>query len=665
MSGALSKRQQARNERALQDLIKSVPGNNVCADCQARNPGWASWSLGIFLCMRCAALHRKLGTHITKVKSLSMDSWSNEQVENMKRVGNAASNKIYNPQNTRPPIPFDADEADSAMERFIRGKYVEKASKPPVRHHTGSTNSDDQPPPPPPKTGSRFGFRSASSIFPLSSKARKEAAKSDYNNEHHRSPSPPRNKPSRVFGASVGADGTDDLEMKLAKLRDMGFRDEKRNTAVLKGLSGNLEKSIETLVRLGEGGGGLKSPEIAAPPHNTRSRTPVGASTGLTIDRTRETPSRSSSNPFDMLDKPPPVAPPQSTQSTGGLPSPQMMGNNPYQQAQSSNPFGLAPSQSQYNLNEAFQNMSVQSSQPLFPNHTGGFPSPQPLMQQQLYQQSMTPPVPSVPQQYYPSVIYENPNQQPQQAQQIQQQQNNYNPFMQQQQLQAPSLNTNFASNPYNQQLASASSVYQSPMEQSPAQQYGAAFFSNGAMQQPQQQMNPFLNQNQPQQMNPYMNQQAQQAPQQQHFDPHQQYQHQRQQTYPQMPPQTLRADKSSIMDLYNYPQLAPAAPQPVQQQQQNQSQMQPNAEMPTSEPQRNFSSPMPTQVVGNNNPFASSVGAPTQNAGVDTLGQMGQFAPKSNGSRHVSQESVDAGGWANGRHSPDAWGSISARPMR
>ena len=37
--------------------------------------------LGIFLCMRCAALHRKLGTHITKVKSLSMDSWSNEQVE--------------------------------------------------------------------------------------------------------------------------------------------------------------------------------------------------------------------------------------------------------------------------------------------------------------------------------------------------------------------------------------------------------------------------------------------------------------------------------------------------------------------------------------------------------------------------------------------------------
>jgi ribosomal protein L40E len=81
MSGLMSKRQQARNEKALQDLVQNVPGNNMCADCHARNPAWASWSLGVFLCMRCAAIHRKLGTHISKVKSLSMDSWTNEQVD--------------------------------------------------------------------------------------------------------------------------------------------------------------------------------------------------------------------------------------------------------------------------------------------------------------------------------------------------------------------------------------------------------------------------------------------------------------------------------------------------------------------------------------------------------------------------------------------------------
>ena len=77
---SMSKRQQARNERELHDLLR-VPGNNTCADCGASNPGWASWNLGIFVCMRCASLHRKLGTHISKVKSLSMDTWNAEQVQ--------------------------------------------------------------------------------------------------------------------------------------------------------------------------------------------------------------------------------------------------------------------------------------------------------------------------------------------------------------------------------------------------------------------------------------------------------------------------------------------------------------------------------------------------------------------------------------------------------
>ncbi|KAE8448088.1 hypothetical protein EG329_009853 [Mollisiaceae sp. DMI_Dod_QoI] len=669
----MSKRQQARNERALQDLLKKE-GNNVCADCQARNPGWASWSLGIFLCMRCAALHRKLGTHITKVKSLSMDTWSNEQVENMKRVGNIASNRLYNPQNAKPPIPIDADEADSAMERFIRQKYQERAVTAQARNNTGSTNSDDQPPPLPPKTGSRFGFRSASSIFPLSSKSKREA-----DIARQQSPSPPRSKPSRIFGTSVASDGKDDLELKMAKLRDMGFTDERRNIAVLKGLGGNLEKSIETLVRLGEGNGSTgPAREIPAPP--SRSRTPMSA--GLTINRTREERSpKVSNNPWEVLDAPPPVAQPQSSQSTGSLAQSQnpMMGNNPYQQTQTSNPFGLAPSQSQYNLNQAFQNMSVSSSQPpLFPHHTGGFPGPQPTQHQQLYQQSMTPPVPSIPQQYYPPVIYENPAQQPQP-----QQSNSYNPFMQQAQ-QPPALNTNVPRNPYLQQMATPQSLYQSPVEQSPQQQYPSSspFYQNGAQQQPpqqQQQMNPYFNQatqpNTQQQMNPFFqNSQPQQAPQ-QIFDfqsqQQSQFQQYRQQTLPMMPQQTGKADKRSILELYNYPQLAPTPMQQPQPPQQEPPQAQ-NLSTPVSHPfpaqQRSVSSPLAMHSGGSKNPFASNGGSMMQSAMQstgDTVGQMPSFAPNQNGSRHVSQESIDAGGWANGRHSPDAWGSISARSTR
>jgi hypothetical protein len=42
MTATMSKRQLARNERELQELISSVPGNDRCADCQARNPGISS-----------------------------------------------------------------------------------------------------------------------------------------------------------------------------------------------------------------------------------------------------------------------------------------------------------------------------------------------------------------------------------------------------------------------------------------------------------------------------------------------------------------------------------------------------------------------------------------------------------------------------------------------
>ena len=42
-------------------------------------PRWASWNLGVFLCIRCAGIHRNLGVHISKVKSVNLDTWKPEQ----------------------------------------------------------------------------------------------------------------------------------------------------------------------------------------------------------------------------------------------------------------------------------------------------------------------------------------------------------------------------------------------------------------------------------------------------------------------------------------------------------------------------------------------------------------------------------------------------------
>lgn len=123
MSG-LTKIAAERNQKLLLELAVQ-PGNDICADCKTRNPRWASHNLGIFICMNCASIHRKIGTHITKVKSMTMDSWTKEQVESMKSMGNIKSNAIYNPNEIRhpPPVNMVDSERDSEMEQYIRSKY--------------------------------------------------------------------------------------------------------------------------------------------------------------------------------------------------------------------------------------------------------------------------------------------------------------------------------------------------------------------------------------------------------------------------------------------------------------------------------------------------------------------------------------------------------------
>ncbi|KAI0926513.1 hypothetical protein AcV7_005428 [Taiwanofungus camphoratus] len=117
-----------RNQRALLELANQ-PGNDVCADCKARHPRWASHNLGIFICVNCASVHRKMGTHISKVKSATLDTWTKEQVECMRQMGNVKSNSIYNPDQTRHPPPTNMidSERDSELEKYIRSKYEFKS----------------------------------------------------------------------------------------------------------------------------------------------------------------------------------------------------------------------------------------------------------------------------------------------------------------------------------------------------------------------------------------------------------------------------------------------------------------------------------------------------------------------------------------------------------
>ena len=64
-----SKAASERNLRTLLTVIAPGTGNDLCCDCRDRAT-WASWHPhGITLCERCAGLHRRMGSHISKVKS--------------------------------------------------------------------------------------------------------------------------------------------------------------------------------------------------------------------------------------------------------------------------------------------------------------------------------------------------------------------------------------------------------------------------------------------------------------------------------------------------------------------------------------------------------------------------------------------------------------------
>ena len=60
----------------LSEIIK-IPGNEICADCEEKNPRWSSINNGVLICSKCTRNHRKYGEKISKIKSLEVDEWNN------------------------------------------------------------------------------------------------------------------------------------------------------------------------------------------------------------------------------------------------------------------------------------------------------------------------------------------------------------------------------------------------------------------------------------------------------------------------------------------------------------------------------------------------------------------------------------------------------------
>ncbi|XP_029789419.1 arf-GAP with GTPase, ANK repeat and PH domain-containing protein 1 isoform X2 [Suricata suricatta] len=115
----------SQSEAIALQSIRNMRGNSHCVDCETQNPNWASLNLGALMCIECSGIHRNLGTHLSRVRSLDLDDWPIELIKVMSSIGNELANSVWEGSSqgrTKPSLDSTREE----KERWIRAKYEQK-----------------------------------------------------------------------------------------------------------------------------------------------------------------------------------------------------------------------------------------------------------------------------------------------------------------------------------------------------------------------------------------------------------------------------------------------------------------------------------------------------------------------------------------------------------
>ncbi|XP_040433436.1 ARF GTPase-activating protein GIT2 isoform X8 [Cygnus olor] len=111
-------------------MAKRLRSSELCADCSAQDPCWASINRGILICDECCSVHRSLGRHISQVRHLKHTPWPPTLLQMVETLYNNGANSIWEHSLLDPASVMSGrrkanpqDKVHPNKAEFIRAKY--------------------------------------------------------------------------------------------------------------------------------------------------------------------------------------------------------------------------------------------------------------------------------------------------------------------------------------------------------------------------------------------------------------------------------------------------------------------------------------------------------------------------------------------------------------
>ncbi|XP_047660863.1 ARF GTPase-activating protein GIT2b isoform X6 [Tachysurus fulvidraco] len=102
----------------------------ICADCSAPEPRWASINRGVLICDECCSIHRGLGRHSSQVHHLTHTPWPASQLQMVQTLYNNGANSIWEHSLLDPSSIMSGKRKANPQDRvhpnkteFIKAKY--------------------------------------------------------------------------------------------------------------------------------------------------------------------------------------------------------------------------------------------------------------------------------------------------------------------------------------------------------------------------------------------------------------------------------------------------------------------------------------------------------------------------------------------------------------